>query len=100
VFSSSVCVLVLRRRLGGVDGGAIVHALARIVPAATLTALAALGTSELLGRLLGVATLSRQIVQVGAAVLAGLLVFGVSTLIFGIREADDVRAAALRRLRR
>jgi hypothetical protein len=94
-----VCVFVLRQRLGGVDGGAIVHALARIVPAATLTALTAFGTSELLGRLLGVATLAQQVVQVGAAVLAGLLVFGVSTLIFGIREADDVRAAVLRRLR-
>jgi putative peptidoglycan lipid II flippase len=99
VFSSTVCVLVLRRRLGGVDGGAIVHALARIVPAAALTALAAFGASELLGRLLGVATLPRQVLQVAAAVLAGLLVFGVSTLIFGIREADDVRAAVLRRLR-
>jgi zinc transporter ZupT len=94
-----VCLLVLRQRLGGVDGGAIVPALARIVPAATLTALAAFGASELLGHLLGVATLSRQVLQVVAAVLAGLLVFGVSTLIFGIREADDVRAAVLRRLR-
>ncbi len=99
VFSSIVCVLVLRRRLGGIEGGAIAHSLARIVPAAVLAALAAFGTSGLLARLVGIATLPQQILQVGAAVLAGLLVFGSSALIFGIREADDVRAAVLRRLR-
>jgi hypothetical protein len=93
-----VCVLVVRRRLGGVDGAAIVRSLARIVPAAALTALAAFATSELFGRLIGTATLAQQILQVGAAVLAGLLVFGVSATIFGIREAADVRAAVLRRL--
>jgi putative peptidoglycan lipid II flippase len=98
VFSAAVCVLVVRRRLGGVDGAAIVHSLARIVPAAALTALAAFATSELFGRLIGTATLVQQILQVGAAVLAGLLVFGVSATIFGIREAADVRAAVLRRL--
>jgi putative peptidoglycan lipid II flippase len=98
VFSATVCVLVVRRRLGGVDGAAIVHSLARIVPAAALTALAAFATSELFGRLIGTATLVQQILQVGAAVLAGLLVFGVSATIFGIREAADVRAAVLRRL--
>ena len=78
---------------------ALLHALARIVPAGVLTGLAAFGTSELLGRLVGVATLAQQVLQVGAAVLAGLLVFGAAALIFGIREADDVRAAVLRRLR-
>jgi putative peptidoglycan lipid II flippase len=98
VFSATVCVLVVRRRLGGVDGAAIVHSLARIVPAAALTALAAFATSELFGRLIGTATLVQQILQVGAPVLAGLLVFGVSATIFGIREAADVRAAVLRRL--
>ncbi|MBA3690772.1 MAG: murein biosynthesis integral membrane protein MurJ [Actinobacteria bacterium] len=98
-FSSGVCVLVLRRRLGGVDGAAIARALARIVPAAVLTALAALGASEVVARVAGTATLPQQILQLSAAVLVGLLVFGASALIFGIREADDVRAAVLRRLR-
>lgn len=99
LFSSTVCVMLLRQRLGGVDGGAILHSLARIVPAAALSALAAFGTSELLARSVGIATLSQQVVQVGAAILAGLLVFGASALIFGIQEADNVRAAVLRRVR-
>jgi putative peptidoglycan lipid II flippase len=99
VFSSIVCVLLLRRRLDGIDGGAIWHALARIVPASALTAVAAFGTAQLLGHVVGVATLPQQVLQVVAAVLVGLLVFGASALIFGIREADDVRAAVLRRMR-
>ncbi|MEO8293022.1 MAG: murein biosynthesis integral membrane protein MurJ [Actinomycetota bacterium] len=99
LFSSVACVVLLRRRLAGIEGRAIAHALTRIVPAAVLTGLAAFGTSELLGRLVGVATLAQQVLQVGTAVLAGLLVFVAAALIFGIREADDVRAAVLRRLR-
>jgi putative peptidoglycan lipid II flippase len=99
LFSATVCMLLLRRRLGGLDGEAIARALARIVPAAGLSALAAFAASELLGRLVGTSTLPQQVLQAGAAVLAGLLVFGAAALIFGIREADDVRAAVLRRLR-
>jgi putative peptidoglycan lipid II flippase len=99
LFSATVCVLLLRQRLGGLDGEAIARALARIVPAAGLSAIAAFAASELLGRLVGTSTLPQQVLQAGAAVLAGLLVFGAAALIFGIREADDVRAAVLRRLR-
>jgi hypothetical protein len=65
-----------------------------------LTALAALGVAELAEHTLGVATLPLQLVQVVGAVLAGLLVFGVSAFIFGIQEADEVRAAVVRRFRR
>ena len=100
LFSSAVCLLLLRGRLGGVEGGAIVGTVLRVVPAAALTALAAYATSELSGRVLGAAALPQQILQVGSAVVVGLLVFGASALIFGIQEADDVRAAVLRRLRR
>ncbi|MDP9328075.1 MAG: murein biosynthesis integral membrane protein MurJ, partial [Actinomycetota bacterium] len=55
LFSATVCMLLLRRRLGGLDGEAIARALARIVPAAGLSALAAFAASELLGRLVGTA---------------------------------------------
>jgi putative peptidoglycan lipid II flippase len=100
VFSSGVCLILLRRRLRGVEGGAIWATLMRVVPAGVLTALAALGVAELLERTVGVASLALQIVQVGGAVLTGLLVFAASASIFGIKEVDEVRTAALRRFRR
>jgi hypothetical protein len=95
-----VCLILLRRRLRGVGGASIVATLSRVVPAAVLTALAALGVAELLEGTLGVASLPLQVVQVAAAVLAGLLVFAASAFIFGIQEVDEVRGAVLRRFRR
>ena len=100
VFSSAVCLVILRRRLHGVRGREIVATLARVIPAALLTALAAAGTAELLERALGAASLGGQLLQLAASVLVGLLVFGASALIFGIQEADEIRTAAVRRLRR
>jgi peptidoglycan biosynthesis protein MviN/MurJ (putative lipid II flippase) len=100
VCSSAACVVLLRRRLHRLEGGAILATLIRVVPAAALSALAALGVAELFEHTLGVGTLPLQLVQVLGAVLAGLLVFGLSALIFGIQEADEVRVAVLRRFRR
>jgi putative peptidoglycan lipid II flippase len=100
LFSSAVCLAILRRRLHGVRGREIVGTLERVVPAALLTGLAALGTAALLERVVGVGSLPAQVLQAGASVLVGLLVFVAAALIFGIRETDEVRTAVLRRLRR
>ena len=48
VFSSAVCLILLRRRLRGIEAASIVATLSRVVPAAILTALAAFGVAELL----------------------------------------------------
>jgi peptidoglycan biosynthesis protein MviN/MurJ (putative lipid II flippase) len=100
VFSSAVCLILLRRRLRGIEAASIVATLSRVLPAGALSALAAFGVAELFEQTLGVATLPLQIVQVGAAVLTGLLVFAASAFIFGIQEVDEVRGAVLRRFRR
>ena len=100
LFSSTVCLVILRRRLGGVRGEEVLATLVRVVPAAALTALAALGTAEVLERAVGVASVPAQVLQVALAVVAGLLVFAVSAVIFGIQEADEIRAAVLRRIHR
>ena len=58
--------------------------------------LASEGVHSLLGSDAGTAG---RLVQVGAAIVAGLLVFVASTLIFRIEEADEVKDAVLRRFR-
>ena len=100
LFSFTVCLAILRRRLRGVGGREIAATLARVVPAGLLTGLAAAGTAAALERALGVGSVSGQLLQLGLSVLVGLLVFVVTALIFRIREADEVRVAVLRRLRR
>jgi putative peptidoglycan lipid II flippase len=100
LFSSAVCVLLLRRRLGGIEGRRIAATLVRVIPAGALTAMASYGTSRLVGALLGTDRIAGQSLQLILALTVGLLVFAAGTLIFGIEEADELKGAVLRRFRR
>lgn len=100
VFATAVCLILLRRRLGGIDGRRVVHTVVKVVPASAAAAGAAFLASEGVQRLLGSdAGTAGRLVQVGAAVGAGLLVFVASTLILRIEETDEVKDAVLRRFR-
>ncbi len=100
VFSSTVALLVLRRRLGGLGGQGVGASLARTLLAAGGTALAAWGTARLVGDWLGTASLGAQAVQVVVAVLAGLGAFVVGALILRIQEVDTVKQQILARWKR
>ena len=101
VFATVVSLIVLRKRLGRIDGARILSTLLRVIPASLLAAGAAFLTAQGVRHAFGsdVGNLSR-LVEVSAGVLVGLLVFGVSTLIVRIDEADEVKDAVLRRFRR
>jgi putative peptidoglycan lipid II flippase len=99
-FATAVCLILLRHRLGGIDGRRVARTVVRVVPASAAAAGAAFLASQGVQALLGSdgGTLGR-LVQVGAAIGAGLLVFVASTLILRIEEADEVKDAVLRRFR-
>lgn len=101
VFATAVCLVLLRRRLGSIDGPRVARTILRVVPAALVAVgaalLASLGVERTLGNGSGVLGL---LVQVGTAVITGLLVFLGSALIVRIAEVDEVKTAVLRRFRR
>jgi putative peptidoglycan lipid II flippase len=101
VFATIVCLVVLRRRLGRIDGARIAATLVRVIPAALLAAGAAFLASRAVSHALGggTGTLTR-LVEVSVGVVAGVLVFAISALIVRIDEADEVKDAVLRRFRR
>lgn len=101
VFATITCVVILRRRLGGIGGRRIARTMAQVVPVSLLAVGAALLVSAGVQHAVGAdpETLGR-LLEVGASVLAGLLVFAASALILHIEEADEVRDAVLRRFRR
>ena len=101
VFATIVCLVVLRRRLEGIDGARIWATLVRVIPASLLSAGAAFLVSRAIRHSFGAATgtVSRHS-EVFGGVLIGLLVFAASTLIVRIDEADEVKDAVLRRFRR
>ena len=100
VAGSLALLLVLRRRLGGVEGGSVLAALGRVLVAGGATAAVAWLVSTGLAESVGTATLAAQALQVLAAVVAGVVVFLLAAGLLGIREVTDVRRQLMGRLRR
>ena len=92
--------LILRRRLGGLEGRRLAAGLGRILAAAVLTGGGAWAASRLMFETLGADTLGEQIVQVGIGVAAGLILFVGAALLLRIEEFELVRRTVAGRRRR
>jgi putative peptidoglycan lipid II flippase len=96
-FATVVCLLILRRRVGGLDGGRVMDTLVRAVPAAALASGAALLVTA------GFHSDATQVglaIEVVLAVGAGVLVFVGAARIFKISEVGGVVSAVRGRLGR
>ena len=91
-------VILLRRRLGPIGGTRIVATVVRASAAAIASAAAALGLIDLWKLPIDAGVLT-QVLHVGVAVVAGVLVFLISALILRVGEVDDLRKALVRRFR-
>ena len=92
--------LILRHRLGGLEGRRLASGLGRIVGAAAATGAAAWGAARLMFQTVGADTLGEQMVQVGVGVVVGLIIFVAAALLFRIEEFDLVRRTVAGRWRR
>jgi putative peptidoglycan lipid II flippase len=99
-FAAVASGLILRRRLGGLEGRRLAAGLGRILAAAALTGAAAWGAALLMSEAIGTDTLGEQIAQVGAGVAAGLIIFVGAALLFRIEEFELVRRTVAGRWRR
>jgi putative peptidoglycan lipid II flippase len=99
-FAATVAFLVLRRRLGGIEGRDLARGMAKVLAAAALTGAAAWAGSRLIFETLGADTLVEQIVQVGVGVLAGLILFIGAAVLFRMEEFELVKRTLLARMRR
>ena len=99
-FGSIALLALIRRRLGGVDGGRILSGLSRTFLAAGITAGVAWVTSRAIGGWVGTDTLGGQAAQVLGAVVAGILAFVAAALMFRVEEVDVVRRQLVARWHR
>jgi putative peptidoglycan lipid II flippase len=99
-FSTVVSIVLLRRRLGRLDGRRIAESVLRIAVASAAAAVAAWLIARLVGSVVDVTDLDGQIVQVGTAVVAGVLAFLAAALMLRIEEVDVVRKQLTARWRR
>ncbi|HWL89786.1 MAG TPA: murein biosynthesis integral membrane protein MurJ [Actinomycetota bacterium] len=99
VVGATVLLLLLRRRLGPIDGARIARTVAKASIAAVLSGASAFGVIETWELTPGASVLV-QAAQVGAAIMVGMLVFLISALILRVGEVDDLRRAIVRRFQR
>ncbi|MGZ4113992.1 MAG: murein biosynthesis integral membrane protein MurJ [Actinomycetota bacterium] len=99
-FSTLVSIVLLRRRLGRLDGRRIAASVLRISVAAAAAAVAAWLIARLAGSFVDVTDLDGQVVQVGTAVVAGVLAFLAAALMLRIEEVDVLRKQLTARWRR
>ncbi len=99
VFASIVLLLVVRGRIGGLDGRRIVRSLGRVVVAGVATAAAAWLVARGFEAWIGTATIGAQAIQVLSAVAVGLAVFAASAAALRIEEVAMVRRQVAARWR-
>jgi putative peptidoglycan lipid II flippase len=100
VFSTVVSIVILRRRLRRLDGTRIAASVARIAAGAVAAAVAAWSVAKLLQGATGATAVGALALQVGAAVVAGVLAFLGVALMLRIEEVDVLRKQLTARWRR
>jgi putative peptidoglycan lipid II flippase len=99
VAATIALALLLRRRLGGLDGAAVWSTILRAAAAAVCSGLAAWGATEGVAAIAETTGVIGRLLQVLAGVLAGVLVFVACAFMFGVREVDEVRRSLTARMR-
>ncbi|MEX0743231.1 MAG: murein biosynthesis integral membrane protein MurJ [Actinomycetota bacterium] len=99
-FGSVALLLLIRRRLRGIDGARVLGTVGRTLLAGAATAATAWLVARWLGTTVGTATLAEQSLQVSTAIAAGLAVFVAGSAAMRIEEVDAVRRHLVARWRR
>ena len=99
-FAAITAAVILRRRLGGLEGRRLGLALAQIGLGGALAGAAAFGVSRAVAAMLGTASRGAQLLQVGGGVAAGVAVFLGAAIAFRMPELALVRRMVAERRRR
>ena len=99
-FAAVVAALLIRRKLGGLEGRVVLRGIAKVLLGAGATAIAAFGASRGLGAVVDTTTVIGQFTQVAGSVLVGLLVFVAAALLLRMEDLQLVREFVAPRGRR
>lgn len=98
-FAAILSLLILRRRLGGIEGRSLADGIWRVVAAALVTGAAAWGAVRGIGSVVDTSALGGQILEVGGSIAAGLVLFVGAVRLLRIEEFALIRRALLGRVR-
>jgi putative peptidoglycan lipid II flippase len=100
LLNATLLMVMLRRRLGGIEGGAIAGALAKIAAATALMGLATIGTDRLLTTYVPGGGLVPQVLRLGGTIGVSLAVLAAAAHVLRVPQFAEGVALITRRLRR
>jgi putative peptidoglycan lipid II flippase len=98
-FATTVALVVLRRRIGRLEGRRTLDTVGRVVVASALTGAAAWAVATWIGEAVDLTSFGGRALQVFSAVGVGVLVFVGAALILRIDEVDTVKRTLTARFR-
>jgi putative peptidoglycan lipid II flippase len=98
-FAAIVAALLMRRKLGGLEGRIVLKGIAKVLAGAGATAAAAYGTSKVLAGLVDTHSVAGQMAQVAGSVVVGLLVFVLAALVLRMEDLQLVKEFVMTRVR-
>jgi peptidoglycan biosynthesis protein MviN/MurJ (putative lipid II flippase) len=99
VFAAGAGLWLARRRLGSLDARRVAGTALRAVPAAIVTALAAWLIAAGIAAVADTDLVVWRVVQMAVAVVTGVGVYFIASLMLGMEEVDEVVGAVRRRFR-
>ena len=100
LLNAALLLVMLRKRLAGIEGGAIGNALARIAAATALMGLATVGADRLLATYLPGPGVVAQAVRLGATIGVSLAVLAAAAHVLRVPQFAEAVSSITRRLRR
>ena len=98
-FATALGLLLLRPRLGSLDGRHIWGTIVKVIPAAVASAFSARLVADGVANVVDTQAVTGRVLQVGAATLVGLGVYLIAALMLRIEEVEEVKSAIRRRFR-
>jgi putative peptidoglycan lipid II flippase len=100
VVATGTGIVLIRAKLGSIDGARVTHTIVRTLAASVATALAAWLVAAGVAAVVDTQPVAGRVVQVTFAVVTGAFIYLGAALMFGLQEVDEVVGAMRRRLRR
>lgn len=100
IFNMLALLLLLRRKIGSLNGWQTIRSFCQTLFASLLMGVACVYTAQFSESVWGIGTKLGQLTQVSLAIGVGVVVFAVIALLFRMEEADMVFGILMRKLRR
>ena len=97
IINFSLLFFFLRKKLGGIEGRGLLLTFVKVLASALLMGVACYFVSAGIVHLLGAEKLFARILNVGIAVGAGVIVFGVAAKLLRVHELEQLTATLMRR---